>query len=66
MHTFGWQDFLVGFGVMLVLEGLIFAGVPEAMRRAMTTAQAASDQLLRGVGFASAIAGLLLIWLIRH
>lgn len=63
---FGWPDFLVGVGVMLVLEGLIFAGGPEAMRRAMASAQSASDQFLRGVGLASAIVGLLLIWLIRH
>ena len=66
MRSMGLFDFLVGVGVLLVLEGLMFAASPAWMRRAMKSVLQTPDQILRGVGIGSAIAGLILIWLIRH
>jgi uncharacterized protein len=66
VRVVGWRDFVIGIGLLLMLEGIALAGFPGWMRRAMESAKASSDQLLRSVGLVSAIAGLILIWLIRH
>jgi len=58
-------DFLIGFGVLCVIEGLTFAAFPQAMRRAMEAALEHSENLLRVTGLAVAASGLVLIWLIR-
>jgi uncharacterized protein YjeT (DUF2065 family) len=36
------------------------------MRKAMKSALATPDNVLRGVGLGSAVVGLFLIWLVRH
>ncbi len=66
MKFVGVTDFLVGVGILLVLEGLLFAGFPVAMRKAMKSAMKSPDTMLRIVGLGSAVAGLLLIWLMRR
>lgn len=58
-------DFLVGVGVLLVIEGLLMAGLPRWTRAAMASVIAAPDALLRRVGIVSAIVGLIIIWLLR-
>ena len=65
MRSVGYQDFLVGVGVMLMLEGILFTASPGWMRGALERASHAPEQLLRGVGLASAVVGLILIWLVR-
>jgi len=66
IKSVGFHDFLVGFGMLLVLEGLLFAAFPNAMRKAMQSAMASPDNFLRAVGLISAVAGLILIWLMRR
>ena len=66
MRSIAFADFLIGVGILLVLEGLLFAGSPAWMRRAMKSALATPDNVLRIVGLASAVAGLVLIWLVRR
>ena len=66
MRSIAFADFLIGFGILLVLEGLLFAAIPAWMRRAMKSALASPDNMLRIVGLISAVAGLVLIWLVRH
>ena len=66
MKSFGYGDLLVGVGVMLVLEGLLFTALPKWMRSAMQSALTSPDNILRAVGLVSAVVGLLLIWLVRH
>ena len=66
MRSIAFTDFLIGVGVLLVIEGLLFAASPEWMRRAMKSAMATPDHILRAVGIGSAVAGLILIWLIRR
>lgn len=60
------KELLIGFGVLCVIEGLTFAAFPQAMRRAMEAALEHSENLLRITGLSVAVAGLLLIWLIRY
>ena len=66
MRSFAFADLLIGVGLLFVLEGLIFAASPNWMRRAMKSALETPDNVLRAVGIGSAIAGLLLIWAVRH
>jgi uncharacterized protein YjeT (DUF2065 family) len=66
MRSLAFADFLIGVGILFVLEGLLFAASPAWMRRAMKSALATPDNILRAVGIGSAVAGLILIWLVRH
>ena len=66
MRSIAFVDFLVGLGILFVLEGLMFAASPAWMRRAMKSALATPDNVLRIVGIGSAVVGLLLIWFVRR
>ena len=66
MRSLGFVDFLIGVGILFVLEGLLFAASPAFMRRAMKSALEAPDDILRVVGIGSAVGGLVLIWLVRR
>ena len=66
MRSIAFADFLIGVGILFVLEGLLFAASPSWMRRAMKSAVLTPDNILRMVGIASAVAGLVLIWLVRR
>jgi uncharacterized protein YjeT (DUF2065 family) len=58
-------DFLVALGLVLVIEGLVFAAGPAMAKRAMTSVLETPDATLRVVGIVTALAGLALIWLMR-
>jgi len=60
MRSIAFADFLIGLGILFVLEGLMFAASPAWMRRAMKSALATPDSILRVVGIGSAVAGLIL------
>ena len=59
------SDFVVAMGLVLVVEGLLFAALPGLTKRAMANALETPDGLLRVVGVASALLGLVVVWLIR-
>ena len=59
------RDFGIALGLVLVLEGLIWAAFPEGMRKAIAQALEASPVTLRALGLGAAVSGLLLIWLLR-
>lgn len=58
-------DFLVALGLVFVIEGVVFAAFPNSAKRAVTAVLETPDAVLRIVGLASAVCGLLLVWLIR-
>lgn len=66
MRSIAFADFLIGVGVLLVIEGVMFAANPTWMRKAMKSAIATPDNLLRAVGIGSAVVGLLVIWAVRR
>ncbi|HVX78881.1 MAG TPA: DUF2065 domain-containing protein [Bradyrhizobium sp.] len=66
MRSIAFADFLIGVGVLFFLEGLMFAASPAWMRKAMKSAMATPDNVLRAVGIGSAVGGLILIWIVRH
>ena len=59
------SDFLVAIGLVFVIEGLVFAAFPEAAKRAVASVLETPDVVLRTIGLASALAGVVLVWLMR-
>ena len=59
------RDFGAALGLVLVLEGLVWAAFPDGMRKAIAAAQDSPILTLRALGLGAAIIGLLLIWLAR-
>jgi uncharacterized protein YjeT (DUF2065 family) len=66
MKSIAFADFLVGLGMVFVLEGILFAASPAWMRKAMESAMSSPDRVMRAVGIGSAVAGLILIWAVRR
>jgi len=58
-------DFLVALGLVFAIEGLVFAALPGPAKRAMASVLETPEPILRAVGVASAIIGVLIIWLVR-
>lgn len=58
-------QFLVALGLLFAVEGLLFAAFPALTKRAMCHVLETPDSMLRIVGIASAIIGVLMIWLVR-
>jgi uncharacterized protein YjeT (DUF2065 family) len=58
-------DFIVAIGLVLALEGLLFAAFPGAAKQAMANVLETPDSILRTVGIASALIGIVVIWLVR-
>ena len=59
------SEFIVALGLGLVIEGLVFAGFPHAAKRLAASAIESPEASLRIAGIASAVIGLVLIWLVR-
>jgi uncharacterized protein YjeT (DUF2065 family) len=66
MGSIAFADFLIGVGILFVIEGLLFAAMPGWMRRAMASVVATPDNILRVTGIGSAVVGLILIWIVRR
>ena len=59
------SEFIVAIGLVLVIEGLVFAGFPAAAKRLAVSAMESPESALRIAGIASAVIGLVLISLVR-
>lgn len=59
------RDILLGVGMVFVIEGLLFAAFPGAMRKAIEQTLAMPETPLRIVALVVAAVGLSLIWLLR-
>ncbi len=60
-----WLSFaLIGFGLMLVVEGLIYAIFPDAMKKILTRMLDVPSSTLRSGGLVAAVAGLGLLWVL--
>ena len=58
-------EFIAAIGLVLVIEGLLFAAFPRAAKRLAASALESPDASLRVAGIASAVLGLVLIWFVR-
>jgi len=59
------SDLVVGIGLVLVIEGLIWALAPATGVRMLAAAASTPQQALRLAGLASVAVGVVLVWLIR-
>jgi uncharacterized protein YjeT (DUF2065 family) len=58
-------QFIIAIGLVLVIEGLLFAAFPAVAKRVAATALETPEASLRVAGLVSAMVGLVLIWLMR-
>jgi uncharacterized protein YjeT (DUF2065 family) len=59
------NDLLVGLGLVLVFEGLLWGAAPQLARRFLQTALITPERTMRIGGWTAVAAGLVLVWLIR-
>jgi len=59
------SDQLVAVGLVLVLEGLLWAAAPQLGLKLLATAAQTPEQTLRAGGAAAVVAGIVIVWLIR-
>lgn len=59
------SDLIVALGLVLVIEGILYALFPDAMRRMMAQVLEMPPSVIRGAGLTAAAVGLGLVWLIR-
>lgn len=60
------MDLLVGIGLVFAIEGLAFAAFPGFVQRRMREVLALGEGQLRAAGLASAVIGVLIVWLARR
>jgi uncharacterized protein YjeT (DUF2065 family) len=58
-------EFIVAIGLVLVIEGLLFAAFPRAAKRLAASAIESPESSLRVAGIVSAVLGIILIWFMR-
>lgn len=61
----GMNDLLVAFGLVLVIEGLIWAVAPDVGRRLLEVASHTPNRSLQIAGWTAVAVGLGLVWLLR-
>lgn len=59
------NDLLAALGLVLVIEGLLWAAFPTMAIRILQAAVETSEATLRFAGLATIGAGVLIVWLIR-
>ncbi len=60
-----WDDLLAAFALYLVLEGLLPFLSPRGWKQSIAQISKISDSQLRKIGFASMIAGVILLAVVR-
>lgn len=58
-------DFVVAVGLVLVIEGVVYALFPGAMQRMLADVLSQPPQLLRAGGLIAACVGVGIVWLVR-
>jgi hypothetical protein len=59
------SDLAVGIGLVLVIEGALWAAFPATAIRLLEAARQVPEGTLRLAGLAAAVGGLAIVWLIR-
>jgi len=60
------SDFALGLAMVLVIEGLIYAAFPDAMKRMLEQVRELPAQTLRTSGLVALALGVGLVWVLRH
>ena len=56
----------VALGMVMVIEGALYALFPDGMRRTMVILLKQSNSLVRGAGLCLALAGFIVVWLLKN
>jgi uncharacterized protein YjeT (DUF2065 family) len=59
------SDLLVAVGLVMVIEGLLWAAAPQLGLRLLAVAAHTPEHALRTAGAAAVAAGVVLVWLVR-
>ncbi len=59
------DDLVAALGLVLVIEGAVFALAPDSVKRKMAAVLEQPPSLLRGLGLAAAVIGFGIVWLVR-
>lgn len=59
------SDLVVALGLVLVIEGMLYAIFPGALRRMMEMATQMPEATLRTAGAVAMGVGVLIVWLVR-
>ena len=59
------SDLTVAFGLVLVIEGLLWALAPDAGRQMLAIAAETPQKTLRTFGWLAVVTGVGIVWLIR-
>lgn len=59
-------DFLTALGLLLVIEGVVYAAFPSLVKRLAAEASRSPEQSLRIGGLCAAVIGFGIVWLLRH
>ncbi len=54
---------LLAFGLVMILEGLVYALAPSLLERMLETLRALPEGAVRQIGALVMVAGLMLVWL---
>lgn len=61
----GMHELAIGFGLFLVLEGLIYAAFPSGVKNLARLVPEIPDHTLRNFGVVAMIIGVGLIWIVK-
>ncbi|MBY8915733.1 DUF2065 family protein [Nitratireductor sp. L1-7-SE] len=59
------SDFIAALGLVLVIEGLVYGGMPRLARRLAEQVLDMPDSALRTAGIAAMVLGVVVVWLVR-
>ena len=59
------SDFLTGIAFFLIIEGLVYALAPSALRRMAEMVPKIPENQLRASGLLAVVLGVAMVWLIR-
>lgn len=59
------SDLIVALGLVLVIEGIIYGGLPQVAKRLAAEVLTIPDSTLRIAGIGAAILGLVIVWAVR-
>ena len=59
------RDLIVAVGLVLALEGMLYAAAPGAMKRMIESLLELPESRIRWVGLVTAIVGVGIVWFVR-
>lgn len=59
------SDLLVALGLVLVIEGVLYGGLPRLAKRLAAEVLSMPEQALRAGGLMAVAAGVAIVWLVR-